>query len=731
MEALLYTRRKDITKKMSQSGDITIRPDSDELAFFDIVIMLLRHRWLILLTVLFCFAVGIFLARGPRQYAANSMLRVQPGVSGQYRASQPGTSSLEVADQTSPYVDILQSNTLLLRVAKDLDLANNPDFLGSRPLHHQSLDDDAVKEQILRSMHGRIVVTHKAKDEIIRIVCTTPNNKLSANIANTLINDFVVYLVQVRYGASKRSSGWLLGQLDDLKQQVERDQTDLTGLQAKLGIVGLSETGSDYLSAQALDALTKASSAATVDRIVAEAKYRFLNESDPSLIEGEVNLLGGSAAAPGSLLQSLRSAQGTQASTYAKLLEQFGSKYPTVQQAKAQLDETSRQVIAEQKRIVNQARLSFSAAAANESMTNKTLNDKQSESFGQRSDMVKYVILLHDYQSHRTLYEGLITRLQEAGITAGLESGEVDIVDLADVPTRPAPPGRLTYLAGSLAAGVILGCILALLAEALNTRVITSDQAGRVSLLPPLAILPRLSKGDLTGSISRDSPYIEAIETLRTSLIHGEHTPSLKVLLLTSALANEGKSTISASLAVVLAQHGTRVLLIDCDLRHGNLASQFGLASNTGLTSVLEGKADLDSALQTVTVVPGIQLSSGLQVLVSGPSVSTRAALILGSNQMQTLIESARERFDFVILNGPPALGLSDVLNIGKLSDTVLFIIRSKAVTRKSVKQALQALEIARLPLLGYVLNDFRPEVRESGYKTYRGTTPVDVKGAA
>ncbi len=691
--------------------------------------MLFRHRWLILLTVLLCFAVGVFLARGPRQYAANSMLRVQPGVSGQYRASQPGTSTLEVADQTSPYVDILQSNTLLLRVAKDLDLANNPDFLGSRPLHHQSLEDDTVKEQVLRSMRGRIVVTHKPKDEIIRIVCTTPNNKLSANIANTLINDFVVYLVQVRYGASKRSSGWLLGQLDDLKQQVEHDQTDLTGLQAKLGIVGLSETGNDYLSAQALDALTKASSAATVERIVAEAKYRFLNESDPSLIEGEVNLLGGSGSSSGSLLESLRSAQGTQASAYAKLLEQFGSKYPAVQQAKAQLDETTRQVIAEQKRIVNQARLSFSAAAANENMTNKTLNEKQSESFGQRSDMVKYIILLHDYQSHRTLYESLITRLQEAGITAGLESGEVDIVDLADVPTRPAPPGRLTYLAGSLASGIILGCILALLAEALNTRVITSDQAGRASSLAPLAVLPRLSKGDLTGSISRDSPFIEAIESLRTSLVHDGQAPSGKVLLLTSTLAGEGKSTTSASLAMVLAQHGARVLLIDCDLRHGSLASQFGLTSRAGLTSVLEGQADLDSALQTVTVTPGLQLGSGLQVLVSGPPVSTRAALLLGSSQMQALIESARERFDFVVLNGPPTLGLSDVLNVGKLADAVLFVIRSRAVTRKSVRQALQTLEIARMPLLGYVLNDFRPEFRESGYRSYRGATSADATG--
>ena len=709
---------------MSQSVGITTRPDSEDLAFSDIFAMLLRHRGVLLTTVALCFAVGILLSLAPRKYAADSMLRVQPGVSSQYRTSQAITSSPDVADQLSPYVDILQSRTLYLHVARDLDLANNPEFMGSKPLSHQSLEDPAVREKTIRAMRDRIAVTHKPKDEIIRVSCSTLSPALSARVVNTLINDYVEYLVQARYGASKRSSGWLIHQLDDLKQQVERDQTDLTQLQSKLGVVGLNETGNDYLFAQSLNSLTKAASDATIDRIVAEAKYRFLQESDPGLIEGEVNLLGGSNTAQGSLLQNLRNALATQSSNYARLLAQFGPNYPAVRQQKAQLDETTRQVKAEQGRILNQARLSYSAATSNEKMTERALSGKRGEAFSLQSDMVKYAILQHDYQAHRTLYETLISRLQEAGITAGLEGGEVDIVDLADVPTLPAPPGRLTYLLGSLATGFVLGCLLALLAEAISTSVITADQARRASSVPPLAILPHFTGGGGLD-LAEDSPYLEAVESLRTSLLSTGPSLAPKVLLFTSAVSGEGKSTIAVHLAAVLAQHRARVLLVDCDLRHDTLGSRLGLSSSLGLGTVLRREARFETAVQSISAIPG------LDVLPSGPLGPTRATILLGSAEMQGFLDLARERYDFVVLNGPPTLGLSDVLNVGRFADAVLLVIRSRVATRARIKQAEQRVQTAQLPLLGYVLNGVRPEFREYGYKGYGNSYAADAKGAA
>ena len=714
---------------MTDSSTYAGAANSEELALSDLWNVLLRHKAIVLLSVLVCFAVGIFLSLSPRKYMADSMLRVQPGVTNEYRSPGTPAPSTEATDPFGSYVDILQSRTLLLKVAKDLDLANNPAF-GGRAGGSESIDNPNVRARVLGVMRGQIAVAHKPKDEIIRVTSTTTSPALSAKLVNTLINDYVEYLFQTRYGASKRASGWLVGQLDDLKQQVEHDQTALTGLQAKLGIIGLNETGNDYLFAQSLGSMSKAASDATIERIVAEAKYRFLQESDPGLIEGEVNLLsgaaGGGGGGTGNLLQSLRSAQTTQASTYARLLAQFGPNYPEVKEQKAQLDETTRQVTAEESRILNQAKLSYSAASANEQMTERALSSKQGEAFSQRGDMVKYIILLHDYEAHRTLYESLISRLQEAGITAGLEGGEIDIVDLADVPTHPAPPGRLTYWVGSILAGLFLGFLLALIAEAVSTRVVTPDQARRASSFPSLGVLPNMRRARTFADTLTDTPYMEALDAVRASLFSlGVTSPPTKVLLVTSAVPSEGKSTTALHLAGVLAQHQARVLLIDCDLRRGTLASKLDLPSTPGLGDVLVGGASFDDTIRPVLSVPG------LQVLVSGPRPDVRAAVLLDSPRMRSLLASAKEKFDFIILNSPPTLGLSDALNLGQIVDGTILVIRNGVTDRKTLKRAEAVLRGASVPVLGYVLNDVSLGSQGFAYRGYRRMYSSDAKGTA
>ncbi len=713
---------------MSESNSYVGAANSEELALSDLWSVLFRHKAIFLTAVLVCVAIGILLSLAPRKYTADSMLRVQPGSTSEYRASQLAPTAVEVADQIAPYVDILQSRTLFLKVAKDLDLANSPSFGGGQAGHRQSLDDPLVRDRTLAAMKAQIGVVHKPKDEIIRVTATTTSPALSAKVVNTLINDYVEYLFETRYGASKRASGWLEKQLDDLKQQVENDQTALTSLQAKLGFIGLNETGNDSLFAQSLTSIGKAASDATVERIVAEAKYRFLQESDPNLIEGEVNLLGGTGASgstASTLLQTLRSSQATQSSTYARLLAQFGPNYPDVKQQKSQLDETTRQVKAEESRILNQAKLSYSAATANEQMTEKALSGKQGEAFGQRSDMVRYIILLHDYEAHRTLYEGLISRLQEAGITAGLEGGEVDIVDLAEVPTKPAPPGHLTYYLGSLLAGLFLGFILALVAEALNTRIRTPEQARRASSLPTLGALPHLRRGHALPDSMQDSPYMEAIDSIRASLFNaGAAAPPPKVLLVTSSQPGEGKSTTALYLAGVLAQHQARVLLIDCDLRLGTLAGKLDIASTPGLAEVLTGKATFADSLRSVSSI------QELRVIVSGLRPDVRAGVLLDSPQMRELLATARQNFDYIVLNSPPTLGFSDVLNLGHLADGTVLVIRDGFTTRKVIKRAEAALQGAGVRMYGYILNDVNLGNQGLAYRGYRKMYSADARGS-
>ncbi len=306
----------------------------------------------------------------------------------------------------------------------------------------------------------------------------------------------------MRLSSTKRTSKWLVGQLDDLKTQISQDQSALVALQGKLGVIGLDPKTSEFLATQSLDSFTKAASTATVDRIVAEAKYRFLQESDPNLIEGEVSVLpqGNSAGGSNGLLENLRNSRAVAAASYANLSARFGAKYPEVKQAKAQLDELDHEVQVEQSRIKNQARLAYQAASSNERKTNAEVRQRKHQVFESHGSMVHYLTLLEDYGAHRTLYEGLIQRLREAGITSGLEAGEIDIVDLADVPALPVPPGPLSLLVSSVFAGLVLGGLGALATEALDPRITTLEQAERVTALPVLAEAPHVKRSkDVEG----------------------------------------------------------------------------------------------------------------------------------------------------------------------------------------------------------------------------------------
>lgn len=616
-----------------------------------------------------------------------------------------GEDSDKIASETS----IVQSRTLYLQVARELNLVNDPAFWGKSKLRTQSLDDPMVREKLVRQMRRDISVTHNPKDELISIHYTTISPVLSAKIVNTLIHDYIAYLFQMRFASTQRASGWLIGQLSDLKQQIETDQTEITGLQKKLGVIGLNEQNAEYLQTQSLDSMTKAASAATIDRIVAEAKLRYLRESDPDLIEGEVNLMSqGPTTGQNGLLQNLRNSQAQTASAYARLLQQFGPNYPEVQQEKAQLDSLTSQVRTEEQRILNQAKISYDAASTSENLAHGALARETSEAFHSQGDMVKYVLLLHDYESHRMLYEELVQRLREAGITSGLEAGEIDVVDLADLPALPNPPGPLFLLGGSVLVFLLGGCFAALAIDAMDTRVTTAEQAERATDLPLLGMVPhaRAEKGanalqgrPLSPLVAAGSPYTEAVQSLRTSILLARAGLPPKVILVTSAAPGEGKSTTARNLAASFARHRARVVLIDCDLRKGTQAIAFEMTTVKGVSSVLTRQATLEDALH---VCPGLET---LFVLAAGPHPPDPAVL-MGSDEMAQLVRDCAKKFDYVILDSTPVLGFADVINIGHLAEAAVLVVREGYSNRKAVREAAHRLVSSRLPVVGFVLND-------------------------
>jgi succinoglycan biosynthesis transport protein ExoP len=675
--------------------------------------------------------LGILAAFSPRVYQTTGRMQVSPGSADMYKIDKASLLGDNENAKLESEVDVLQSDTLLLQVAAELNLANDPDFMFKKSDKRLILSDPATSDLVMRQFSKNLSVQLLPRSEVIAISCTTRSAALSARIINTLINDYIERIFKARFASTQRVAGWLSNQLGDLKQEVESEQEQLVELQKKLGVVGIDKDHNIVTSS--LENLTRASSEAKVERIIAEARYRALSGSNPDLIEGGAGLLvspNAPSSSQFSLLSTLRAQQAQLATQFAETRAQFGPNYPESKRIKAELDTENRAVAAEQTRVLEQSKNAFEAAKTNENMTSSALQAQEADAFRMRDDVVRYDILQHVYESNRQLYQGLLQRLREASIVSGLASSEVDVIDLARIHSRPAGLNPAVKIALGLLLGILLGLGAVILVEALNTKVRDIGELEQFSGLTPLAILPAF---DATGTKQREhvssetsrvlpefvrapkSLYSESILGLRSSLLLTSVDKTPQVILLTSAIAAEGKSTTSVNLASSLSQLDAPTLIIECDLRRPTLGTKFGVSNKIGITSVLTGKTTLDEAVLHFEELPN------LSVLLAGP-LPPAPADILASRRMEDLIRYAKERYTYIVLDCPSALMVADPIILSHLADAVIFVFRIGKVDRFAVRRITELFRRAQAPLFGFVVNGVTRGSMAYGYDTYMYT---------
>ena len=704
--------------------------ESNDISLLSIWRTVLRRRNVVFAVLLCALLAGLYLAHRKRVYVATGSLQVRSGSSNRFRfgASNLAGGDLDLDDRIESEVSVLESKSLYLKVAEQLHLASNPAILGKTASGRASLTDPMVQARVLGAMEHMIKIERIPKTETITISCTATSPLLATEIVSTLMNQYVERIFDTQFSSTQRASQFLSAQLNDLKNQVLTDQQKLVDLQGKLGVIGFDDTHN--LVTSQLEDLARANEQADIARITAEARYRILQDERPDLVEGGPPLLS-SAAQPtaGSLLQTLRSSEAQLRTQYANVSEQFGQNYPETKRLKAELGEASAAVAKEQARVLEQAKISFDAAASNKRMTQSALTDAEGSALGKRNDMVQYEILLHDYQSSRTLYEGLMQRLREAGVVSGLESAEIELIDLPMLPVAPSGYGPGSLIAMSLLLGSVLAFIVAMLVEAGDTSVHSVDELERYLGLPAFAVLPdfRQRRKKVTraavaaGSLEAppvevlgapQSAFAEGVRLLRSSVLLTRGRQAPRSFLLTSAMPREGKSTVASNLACVLAQNGARVLLVDADLRRPALQGHFALPNRTGLSTILRSEGSLGECAQIVPALPT------LRVLTSGPSVLA-PGLLLGSDRMRSLLGEAGRDFDFVLLDAPPGLAIADAGMLASVVDTVLLVVRDGVANRKMVRRAATQMLRLGAHLQGFVFNGMTKNSVE--YYEYRG----------
>ena len=493
-------------------------------------------------------------------------------------------------------------------------------------------------------------------------------------------------------------------------------------------------------SGAAVDALVTAAGKAKVDRILAESRYRVLNRSDPNLLESNLDVNGGQ-----SQLSRLRSDAASIRATLAQQRVTLGPKNPEILALEAHLQETDRELHTEQTRLLTESRQALVAAQANEQQTGAALAGEKNDAFKLRGALVEYTLRLRTYEANRTLYENLLSRLRVAGVQAGLDSTEIDIVDPAYKPADMTRSRRSTILGKAGIVGLIIGLILAFTLESLDTGIRSVAELERITLLPSLSVIPRTRRtskevGAPGNTVSDNlavlsntrSQFAEAFRSLRTSLMLARTDKRPKFILVTSSTPTEGKTTVSTNLAVTLAQSDARVLLIDGDLRRPNVHHRFGLNARVGLSTVLSSGATLEEARHNIAEVPN------LDVLCSGP-VPPFPTEMLSSAAMQTLLQEAGAQYTHVLIDTPPILSVTDGVILSRFVDAVVLVVRFGRSSRNIVRRSRELLVRAGAPLTGTVFNSVDISAPEYyGYYGYSGDTysnadseAWDNKGAA
>jgi succinoglycan biosynthesis transport protein ExoP len=692
------------------------------------VATLRKRRWILILAAVLGIAYGLYKAyTQPKVFEASSTIQVHNGASNAYKVDSAFDLGDDSQTKMNTEVLILKSQTLLGTVAREMDLANNPDFWGAQgPMPHRSLNDPAVRESVIGALRGSLSVALIPRTELMTISYTSLSAKLSADIVNQVVSDYIQRAFQAPVAQTRMVSDWLSGQLEELKSEVEKSQEQMMALQHQLGVLGPDSTHNQLQSS--LEDLLTAEENAKVTRITAESRYLMIKNMDPNTIEGSIETTPGTM--PGEL-NVLRSQLATAKGTYAQLTNQsvdgLGPNHPRVKALQDQINELTKEINAEQSRLEIQAKEIYLAAQAAETNIERELDARKAEAYEQGNNMVRETILQRQYEQNRALYEGLKNRLETAKVESGLDALEVDQVDKAIPAVNATMKSKSSIVLTNTIFFLLGGVVIAFIVESLDTGLHNIQEIEAVMEMPSLAIVPRAKRSspEQTAAMSTaqrninvltqpKSQFTEAFRSLRTSLMLATAGHPPKYILFTSATPSEGKTTTASNLGCILSQGDARVVLIDADLRRPNVHHRFGLTGKLGLTTVLAGTSTLEEALQHVPEIPN------LDILPSGP-VPPFPTEMLSSEAMTALLKRLGDLYTYVVIDSPPILSVTDAAILGRVADAVVLVVRHGKSSRNVMRRARDLLVRSGAPMAGLVLNAV--DLNSPEYYGYYGYT--------
>jgi len=685
-----------------------------------------RAKWGIICITLCCLIIGGLIASSavPIYWATAKIIAdpQQPNADPSKQYIATASASLYYATQ----YEIIQSRKLAETVVDKLNLveqykvqqASNPieassfrDSInniktklralfanGEQKVKQTAPTDAEIRLMLASGIQANIAVSGGKKSQIINISYTSGDPQLAAQIINALSEAYIQFGLTSRLSEVKNTQNWLSEQYVQLKTQLRDSESKLSEFRNQQGMVDtaqqqrMANTQLQTLNSELIRAQTQLSAAEEQFLAVQglKANSKSLYSIGPVLQNGTTSDM---------VKEEARLSQRVN-----ELDERYGAKHPKMIAARSELNSSQNALKAEVNKVVLNIEKNYRLAKVQVKNINALIAQNTSGIQSLQGNNFALVSLERDVENNRRVVESFQSRLMEANVGSEFIASNVQIIDRATVPKAPFKPNRKVIILLAGLCGVFLGVVMALMRAVLDNTFKTPDNIEKKLKLPALGITPIVKKGRDKSNIAPESQYLddsrslfsESIDSIRTSLLFSNIEQPPKTILVTSATSNEGKSTLAINLAAAFSQLG-KTLLLEVDLRKPSIGESLKLGNKYGLSDLVLGAVSSTEVIHTLNTLP--QLS-----IISCGSLPVKPLQLLSSQKFDNTLHVLKQEFDYIILDAPPTLPVSDSCILGNKVDGVIFTVKADETKIKVAAEALSRLQKSNVKVIGAVL---------------------------
>ena len=662
------------------------------------VLAVLRRRANVLayvmVPILVLAAIALFLIT-PR-YTAEALIMIESSGGNRIVSLDSvvaGLSGDEESVQSEAY--ILASRALAERVVQRLSLDVDPELGSSDP------DEQGSSEQFNATIDlfmDRLDIAPLENSRVIAVRFSAADAEISADIANTIADEYLEARLESKFAATRRANTWIQERIAELRVQVAESEVEVERLRGEYGLLegdGMTFVSRELLELNSQLVVSRSEYAEAVSRLEEIEKVLRTPNGAETLIE----------VMSSPTIQKYREQEAEVERRVAELSVELGDKHPRMIQLRAEAENLRARIALEVEKIISGLRNKARAAQARqESLQSRVDLMKQSATVANRN-AIELRAVEREAEASRDLLDTLLAREQETVSQEDVDFQQPDakIVSLAATPTKPSWPRSTVVLGIAFIGSLILSMLVMLTLEMLDGGFRSGEQFEAVTGAPSIGFIPFATKPEEYESLPQfivgrpASALGESLRTINWSVKLAFPDDDPRIVLVSSSLPGEGKTTIAGCMSVAVSRPDQRVLLIDADLRRPSCHELLGVEGSPGLTNVLAGAVKLEDALQTTKL-------SGLTFLPAG-APSQHAPELLSSRKMESLLEDMTKEFDLIVIDSPPVLVASDALILSRLADATVLVVRWGSTKRPVVSHSVRQFERAGAKLAGGLLS--------------------------